>query len=77
MTQGEFISEFAQILDVVPAELQPETELSTFCNWDSVAYLAAMVLIDEGLGITLRPEVISNAKTFGDILKAVDSAFQP
>lgn len=77
MTRSEFIKEFAQILDVSPTDLIPETELANFENWDSVAYLAALVLVDEGLGKTIRPEVISSAKTFGDILKAANLMFQP
>ena len=76
MRKNEFIAEFAEIVDVAPDELKPETELETLEMWDSVAYLSAMVLIDEELGITIRPEVLSRAKTFEDILKAVDSALQ-
>ena len=76
MRKNEFIAEFAEILDVAPDALKPETELDTLQMWDSVAYLSAMVLIDEKLGITIRPEVLSHAKTFEDILKAVDSALQ-
>ena len=76
MNKNEFIAEFAEIVDVAPNELTPETELETLELWDSVAYLSAMVLIDEELGITIRPEVLSRAKTFEDILMAVGSALQ-
>ena len=76
MRKNEFIAEFAEIVDVAPDELKPETELEMLEMWDSVAYLSAMVLIDEELGVTIRPEVLSRAKTFEDILKAVDSALQ-
>lgn len=77
MTQSEFISEFAQILDVPPAELRPETEMASMENWDSVAYLSAMVLIDAKLNLTVRPEILSRAKTFGDILAALNSVLTP
>lgn len=76
MNKDEFTAEFADILDVEPDELKPETELETIETWDSVAYLSAMVLIDEMLGIAVRPEVFSRAKTFGDILAEVDAALQ-
>jgi len=76
MNRNEFITAFAEILDVAPDELNPKTELEAIEMWDSVAYLSAMVLIDEEVGITIRPEVLSRAKTFEDILKAVDSALR-
>ena len=74
MTRAEFIREFADIVNVGPGELKPETSMESLESWDSVAYLSAMVLIDEKLGLTVRPEVLSRARTFEDILKAVDSA---
>lgn len=73
MTIDEFTSEFALILDMNASDLRPETLLNSIEAWDSVAYLTAMVLIDEKLGITLRPELISRAEKFGDILDAVKS----
>ena len=40
-------------------------------SWDSVMLLSAMVFIDSELGLTIRPEKLSSAATFGDILVAV------
>ena len=71
MTREEFIAEFAAVLDVSPAALTPETEMKSLENWDSVAYLTVMVLIDDKLGVAVGPDVISNAQTFGSILDAV------
>jgi acyl carrier protein len=76
MTRDEFVDEFAKLLDLPPEEIKPETELSSIETWDSVAYLATLVLIDENLGIRLRPEAISEAVRFEDILKVVESAFE-
>jgi acyl carrier protein len=76
MTKTEFIFEFAGLLGISPDALTPETEMSKVENWDSVAYLSALVLIDEKLGIALRPEVLSGANKFGDILKELDSALK-
>ncbi len=76
MTRAEFISEFAGIVNVVPEELNPETPMESLESWDSVAYLSAMVLIDDKLGLAVRPEVLSGAKKFGDVLAALDSALK-
>jgi acyl carrier protein len=74
MTKDEFTREFADLLNVETARLTPETELAELEDWDSVAYLSAMVMIDERLGVQVRPELISSAKTFGAILDAVNGA---
>jgi len=76
MTRDEFIAELAGILDVSPAALTPETKLESVEGWDSVNALTTMVMIDEKLGIAIRSEILSNASTVGDILKALDSALQ-
>ena len=76
MTRLEFTREFAEMLSTDPDNFCGETELGSLPEWDSVAYLSAMVMIDERLGITVRPDVISNATTFSDILAAVHSALQ-
>lgn len=74
MTKDEFTKEFADLLNLSPHQLTPETDLTELEEWDSVAYLSAMVMIDEKLGIQVRPDLISSAKTFSTILTAVDSA---
>lgn len=75
MTQKEFISEFAEILGANAQDLTTETEMNALDGWDSVTYLAAMVLIDEKLSVKIRPDTLSRAITFGDILSALSSAF--
>ena len=75
MKINEFIEEFAALLEVDSSQLHTESELRTFEMWDSVTILSAMVLIDDKVGITVRPEVISEAVTLGDILKAVYPEF--
>lgn len=76
MTQTEFIDQFAEILGVSPGQLTSETELASIENWDSVAYLAAIVLIDEKLGLALRPDVLSRARTLQDVVDVVKDRFQ-
>ena len=74
MTRDEFICEFAKILEVPSEKLTESTAMSEIESWDSVAYLSAMVMIDEKLGITIRPDVLSKSEKFGDILQAVQGA---
>jgi acyl carrier protein len=76
MTRADFTREFAEILNANPEDLKPETEMSSFEGWDSVAYLSAMILVDEKLSVKTRPDMLSRAKTFGEILSAVGSALE-
>jgi acyl carrier protein len=76
MTRQDFTREFAEIINANAEDLRPETEMSNLEGWDSVTYLAAMVLVDEKLSVKLRPDMLSRARTFGDILSAVGSALE-
>ena len=76
MTRNEFIAEFAELLGVRAEELRPETEMATIPSWDSVAWLGSLVLIDEKLGTKVRPEELSGARTFQDILEAVAAGLE-
>jgi acyl carrier protein len=51
-------------------ELTPSTQLSNLDNWDSVAYLSTMVLIDEKFGVTISPDDLTSTQTIQDILNA-------
>jgi len=76
MTKDEFTQEFAEMLSIDAGDLSPETDLTALPEWDSVAYLSAMVLIDEKLAIQIRPDALSNARTFNDILSAVQDGLR-
>lgn len=76
MTRAEFLDEFAALLDLPPATLTPELVLSSVEAWESVAFLSLLVLIDERLGVAVRPETLSGAVTFGDLLAIVEPGFE-
>jgi acyl carrier protein len=76
LNTDEFTREFAEMLNIDPASLRPNTDLTQLPEWDSVAYLSAMVLIDERLAISIRPDLLSNARSFGEILSAVQHALK-
>ncbi len=75
MTRDEFIEEFAGIVGAEPEDLAPDTNLKEETAWDSVAYLSAMVLIDEGFGIAVPGKALAEAVSFRDILALVDEFF--
>lgn len=71
MSREDFTREFAEMLGIDSSALNEDTDLTALPEWDSVAYLSAMVLIDEKLSITIRPDILSGAARFGEILTAV------
>jgi acyl carrier protein len=47
MTVQTFIENFADALEMNPAELSPQAEFKELANWDSLAALSAIAMIDE------------------------------
>jgi acyl carrier protein len=76
MTKTDFMREFEELLGRTAGSLTAETEMLSLEHWDSVDYLSAMVLIDEKLSVRVQPELFSRARTFGDILAAIDGGFE-
>ena len=47
MNRTDFIENFAEAIDVEASTLTPETEFRTLDEWDSMAYLSVIAMIDE------------------------------
>jgi acyl carrier protein len=73
MTRQEFICEFTDVVGADPGSLGPDTVLTSLEGWDSVAYLSTVVLMDDQLGVSVRPEALQEAVTVNDILALVAS----
>lgn len=58
----------AEVLEVEPASLRPETNFYELPNFDSVAILSLIVVLDD-LGIQVPQEKASEIRTFGDVLQ--------
>jgi acyl carrier protein len=76
LDKNQFLEEFADMLGMTAAEITPDTQLSSLENWDSVAYLSTMVLLDEKVGIAISPDDLTAARTVQDILDAGGPALQ-
>jgi acyl carrier protein len=70
LDKKQFLEEFADMLGMSSADITPSTQLSSLENWDSVAYLSTMVLLDEKVGVTISPDDLTAARTVQDILDA-------
>lgn len=68
MTQDEKITLLADMLEVEANALKPETELTSIDEFDSMAKLSLIVLMDDECGKKLTGEQIREFKTVKDIL---------
>lgn len=63
-----FIELFAQTLEMESWEnLKADTNFRELEQWDSVAYLSVIAMIDEEFGVVIDGKDFSQLKTLGDI----------
>jgi acyl carrier protein len=72
MTNEEKIALIEETLDIESGSLNPETELSSVAEYDSMAKLSLIVLCDENFNKKLSGEQIRAFVTVGDILAFLD-----
>lgn len=68
MTQEEKIAMLEDMLEVDGGSLKPEMELSSIEEYDSMAKLSLIVMMDDEFSKKLTGEQISKFKTVRDIL---------
>jgi len=68
---SEFYEGLAEILEVDEAEVKPELELGE--NWDSLAIVSTIALIDDVYDVQVRPEKLAECKTVGEVEQLVSA----
>lgn len=68
MTQTEAVAWIAQVFEMAPEQLTPDTHRDNVPAWDSLGVLTLMAGLDGSFGIVLTDEDIQAVKTVGDIL---------
>ena len=66
---SEFYEGLAEILEVETNEVNSGLELGE--NWDSLAIVSTIALIDDVYDIQVRPEKLADCTTVGDIEQLV------
>lgn len=70
---SEFYEGLAEILEIEPGEVTPELALNEG-NWDSLAIVSTIALIDEIYDKTVGGEALEKCQTVGDLEKVVAAA---
>lgn len=69
---SEFYTEMAEILELEPDEVTPELRLED-TNWDSLAVVSTIALIDELYDQAISADALHNCDTVGDIEQLIEA----
>ena len=67
MNIDQFRNEIENIIECETGSLHGSETLGELEDWDSLAVLAFIAMIDKNFGITLNAEKITNCKTVDDL----------
>jgi acyl carrier protein len=70
---AEFIQELANILECDATELNADIIFRDHPNWDSLAVLSTMSMIDETFDVLIKQDEFANLKTIGDIVACIEA----
>jgi acyl carrier protein len=71
MTQTELIELFAEALENEASSIQPEKKIAEYEDWNSLAWLTIMSLLDERYGIQLGAKDFSSFVTVQDVIDGI------
>ena len=71
MTQREAVEWIAELFEVSPQELAPDTPRDDIPTWDSLGTLTLMASLDGDLGIVLSDEEVQTIRSVGDVLEVM------
>lgn len=72
MTTEKKLELLEEMLELDEGTLMPETDLQDIEEWDSMAKLSLIVLVDDECGKSLTGQEIKDFKTVQDILNYMD-----
>lgn len=73
MTNEKKIELLEDMLELEPGTLTPETVLDTLEEWDSIALLSFIALVDDEFGKLVKGTVVREQKTVGDLLALMEA----
>jgi acyl carrier protein len=69
MSTAEFLAKVDEILELPSGTLKGEEKLEDLENWDSVAMVSFIALVDERNGARLNVKQLGACETVNDLLK--------
>lgn len=72
MTNEEKIAVLEDLMEVDEVTLTPETTLKDIEEWDSVAFLSFIAMMDDEFGKTIKGSVVKEQKTVADLMALME-----
>lgn len=72
MEQKKKIEKLEELLDLEEGTLSEEDQLDEIEEWDSIAHLSLIILLEEEYGVKVSGNEIRSAKIVRDILNLMD-----
>jgi acyl carrier protein len=69
MERPEFLRQLDELLDLEPGTLKGDETLESLENWNSLAVIGFMAMIDEHYGIVVPPKQISACTTVENLIE--------
>ncbi len=72
MNTTVFLNQMKEVLDIDDRELSLDDVFINYDEWDSLAYLSTIAMIDDEYGIIIGAAEFKQLKTLGDLAKAIE-----
>ena len=76
MTRDELLREIETSIELPPDSLKGDEALADIPEWDSLAIIVFIALVDEKLGVMVEGEALANARTVDDLMALVGPALE-
>ena len=73
MNVQEFIENFAEAIEIEATNLTAETEFRNLEEWDSVAYISVIAMMDEMYDIQIEMPTFKTLNTIGAIAEYIEN----
>lgn len=73
MPKEEFLRKLAELLELPPGSLTGPEALAGLENWDSLAVMSFMAMVDEQCGVAVAPKQLAACKTVDDLLQLTNT----
>ena len=69
----DFLSMFAEALEMSPDQISPDDEIRALERWDSIAALGVLAMVEQQFGVQLSGDDFGSVTTVADLERLVTS----
>lgn len=74
MDTNAFLEQMKDVLNIEDRDLALDDNFREYDEWDSLAYLSTIAMIDDEYGVVIDPNIFKTLNTLADIVKAIENA---